>query len=434
MNYREATEFMYSSLPMYQRVGKAAFKKDLINIRALCQSLGNPQDSFRSVHIAGTNGKGSSAHMLAAILQISGYKTGLYTSPHLKNFTERIKINGNEIPELDVVRFVTENQKIIEQIKPSFFEITVAMAFDYFARQQVDIAIIETGLGGRLDSTNIINPELSLITNISLDHTEMLGNTIAEIAVEKGGIIKKHTPVVIGELNEDADPVFIQIADELVSGIHFAAHDYSVIKNRGKIEIKNNKNGNRVIMQNSNLIPDYQVKNILGVLKVCDLLALDVFTKISSLNLADLFEEFFKKNSIHGRWEVLQKYPLIICDTAHNIAGISEVKNEIGKQSFKNLHIVLGMVTDKDAERVLELLPSSAVYYFCQAKIPRAMPALKLKSIANTLGLEGIVVEDVNEAIELAKLNANEQDMIFIGGSTFIVAEINGLMNNPGVK
>ncbi len=434
MNYREATEFMYNRLPMFQRVGPVAFKKDLKNIRKLCEALGNPQQNFRGIHIAGTNGKGSSAAMLRAILESSGYKTGMYTSPHLQSFTERIQVGYKNIPENEVAAFITDNITVIDQIKPSFFEMTVAMAFAYFSKEEVDVAIIETGLGGRLDSTNIIIPEISLITNISLDHTDMLGKSIKAIAYEKAGIIKKGVPVVIGESNDESDPVFLGKANEYNATIYFADQTYSAFISDDKsvyissIKDENDTNPLKIKKQ----FPFYQIKNILGVCQVCKILSTGNYKKIADTDIPEVLNDLFSKPSIRGRWQTLQKNPLIICDVAHNKAGISEIIKEIQNQSYRNLHIVLGMVNDKDVNMVLELLSTEASYYFCQAKIPRAMPASKLKSLAELKGLLGKVIEDVNEAIEAAKAEANEDDLIFVGGSTFVVAEIEGLMIDTG--
>lgn len=322
---------------MYQRVGAIAVKKDLTNIRLLCETVGDPQDRFRSVHIAGTNGKGSSAHMLAAILQVAGYKTGLYTSPHLKNFTERIKINGLEIPESEVARIVSGNKEVLGQIKPSFFEMSVAMAFEYFAKQHVDIAIVETGLGGRLDSTNILKPEVALITNISPDHTQMLGNTITEIAKEKGGIIKWNTPVVISESDIQTADVFNRIAAEKNASITFADTIYTWDDTGTRLFDNHNKQ--IVCLSKSNYLPEYQLKNIQGVLAVTELLCKKHY-HIDEDAVALGLRDFQKLTHFKGRWQVIYKKPLTICDTGHNIAGINEIIKEINKLQYRKLHIV----------------------------------------------------------------------------------------------
>ncbi len=410
---------------MYQRVGPAAVKKDLTNIRLLCNALGNPQDRFRSVHIAGTNGKGSSAHMLAAILQVAGYKTGLYTSPHLKKFTERIKLNGGEMSESEVTRFVVKNKRITEQIKPSFFEMSVAMAFDYFARQQVDIAIVETGLGGRLDSTNILNPEVALITNISLDHTHMLGNTITEIAAEKGGIIKKNTPVVISESDEQTSAVFQAIADEKTASITFADTIYAWDTSGTRL-VDNRCNHQILCLSESSYLPGYQLKNIPGVLAVIKILRNKQY-KIEENTVTHGLRDFQKLTRFKGRWQVINNKPLTICDTAHNNAGINEIIKEINKLQYRNLHMVWGMVDDKDAEGICHLLPEHASYYFCEPDIPRGMQAKRLCAAAGKAGLKGRVIKNVNEAVSEAIRQAGSDDLVFVGGSTFVVAELEDL-------
>ena len=406
---------------MYQRVGAIAVKKDLTNIRLLCETVGNPQDQFRSVHIAGTNGKGSSAHMLAAILQVAGYKTGLYTSPHLKNFTERIKINGLEIPESEVARIVSGNKEVLGQIKPSFFEMSVAMAFEYFAKQHVDIAIVETGLGGRLDSTNILKPEVALITNISPDHTQMLGNTITKIAKEKGGIIKWNTPVVISESDIQTADVFNRIATEKNASITFADTIYTWDDTGTRLFDNHNKQ--IVCLSKSNYLPEYQLKNIQGVLAVTELLCKKHY-HIDEDAVALGLRDFQKLTHFKGRWQVIYKKPLTICDTGHNIAGINEVIKEINKLQYRKLHIVWGMVDDKDAVKICSLLPKHASYYFCKPDIPRGMPVERLHSAAKKAGLKGSIIKNVDRAITEAIRQAKSDDLIFIGGSTFVVAEI----------
>lgn len=427
MTYEQTISYLYNSLPMFQRIGNAAFKKTLDNIIELCKILGNPHEKFKSVHIAGTNGKGSTAHSLAAVLQSAGYKTGLYTSPHLKSFTERIRINGQEIPQEDVVRFVEANKQHFERIKPSFFEMTVAMAFDYFAKEQVEIAVIEVGLGGRLDSTNIITPVLSLITNISYDHQDLLGNTLPEIALEKAGIIKPNVPVVVSERQPEVANVFIEKATKENAAIIFAA-DTLQVKEAGNKEgmlmmdiLIDNKVRYKGLQYQ--LAGKYQYKNIAGVLQAIEQL------RILHYNISD--EAVYKGlanvsalTGLKGRWQTISKQPLVICDTGHNEAGIDNVVSQLKSISFNKLHMVLGMVNDKEHDKVMNLLPKNADYYFCQATIPRAMDALALAEKAATYGLKGQVIKDVNDAIAHALNSARHDDVIFIGGSTFVVAEI----------
>jgi len=423
-SYQQTLDYLYESLPMFQRIGAAAYKNDLTNTIALCRALGNPETKFKSIHVAGTNGKGSSSHMLAAILQTAGYKTGLYTSPHLKEFTERIKINGRDVPQGYIVDFVNKMKTVLEEVKPSFFETTVAMAFDYFAQQKVDVAVIEVGLGGRLDSTNVITPEVSLITNISWDHANLLGDTLQKIAAEKAGIIKGASPVVISERQRETENVFIDKAKKEKSPITFAADQFS-ITNLGEGNFEVSVDAKKEIYQ-LELKGDYQQLNLAGVLATVDQLKRKGF-KISPENISEGLQKTITLTQLKGRWQKLGDHPLVVCDTAHNEAGIKEVLKQIARRKFETLHIVWGMVNDKDPAPVLALLPNSAHYYFCQAKIPRAMDALDLGEKAKAYQLTGEVVEDVNQAIALARKNCSVQDMIFIGGSTFVVAEIDNL-------
>lgn len=425
MNFEEAIEYLYKALPMYQRVGKVAYKKDLTNTLKLCDILGNPQNEFKSVHIAGTNGKGSSAHMISAILQSSGYKVGLYTSPHLKSFTERIRVSGQEIPKKEVVHFVERIKPSIEDIKPSFFEITVAMAFDYFARQEVDISIIETGLGGRLDSTNVITPLVSLITNIGEDHQDMLGDTLEKIATEKAGIIKAKVPVVIGELQTEIVSVFQDVAIESKSELQFASERYRVICGSHTIDVLENDNP-RISNVKPQLKGTYQNNNLPGVLGVIDELNEQGFN-ISDKHIKDGIEQVVDMTGLKGRWHILGTTPLAICDTAHNLEGIKPVMEQLQLLEFNELHIVWGMVNDKSIDAILDVLPKEAHYYFCQANVPRALPASELHKAAITAKLKGEVIADVNLAIQTAKGKALSNDVIFIGGSTFAVAEIDNL-------
>ena len=412
---------------MFTRVGAIAFKKDLHNTIAMCERLDNPQNKFKTIHIGGTNGKGSTSHMLAAIFQQAGYKTGLYTSPHLKDFRERIRINGEMVSKDFVVDFVEQQQEIIEEISPSFFEVTVAMAFSYFSEQDVDIAIIEVGLGGRLDSTNIITPELSVITNISLDHTNILGNTLKEIAGEKAGIIKPGIPVVIGESDPETDQVFIQKAKETQSSILFADQQMQIsksIKEDEYVNVSISQNGNLLI---ENLLLDltgrYQLKNILTVFQAVRTLRTLGFN-ISNEALYSALKDVKELTGLMGRWQILSKNPLIVCDTGHNIAGIKEVIQNINDTPHDRLHLVIGMVKDKDISGVLDLLPTKATYYFCQPQLERALSARELANEAEKHGLKGSVFSTVELAINAARKNANTHDLIYIGGSTFVVAEI----------
>lgn len=420
--YQEVLDYLYTQLPMFQRVGSSAFKKDLTNTIAFCDFLDHPEHKFKSVHIAGTNGKGSSSHYLAAILQSAGYKTGLYTSPHLKNFTERIKINGREIPHDEVVDFVNRALPFIEETKPSFFELTVGMAFDYFARKRVDIAIVEVGMGGRLDSTNVVIPEVALITNISADHQQWLGDTPELVAGEKAGIIKKHIPVVVSEKQEEIAGVFAHVAQQKGAPIYFAADDYQALfKENGMLEVSG-------FAHDFDIQPagDYQTRNIPGVLKTIDILRTRGF-QLSDSAVLNGIEQMKKYTGLKGRWQVLGTKPLTVCDVGHNQAGLEYIVNQIERTPHKNLHMILGTVRDKDISAILHILPKGAAYYFCEANIPRAMPADELYTYAVKHGLIGKVIKDVNAAIAEAKSAAAPEDLIFIGGSTFVVAEIEDL-------
>ncbi|MES2618266.1 MAG: folylpolyglutamate synthase/dihydrofolate synthase family protein [Bacteroidota bacterium] len=407
MNYQETLDFLFSKLPYFTRDGKAALKPDLTNTIKLCEAVGNPQHKFKSIHIAGTNGKGSTSNMLAAVLQQQGYKTGLYTSPHLKDFRERIRINGEVITEEYVIEFTERIAPYIESIQPSFFEITVAMCFEYFAKEQVDYAIIETGLGGRLDSTNIITPILSVITNIGFDHADLLGDTLGKIAFEKAGIIKPGIPVVIGESSVETDVVFEQKAQQENAPLYFAD--------------KNSRYYNTAMQ--SDLTGPYQQKNIVTVLQSIDILkessiAIDAFSVIKALRKVKQLTGF------SGRWEVLGHSPKIIADTGHNEHGLRIVMAHLTKETFDQLHIVFGMVGDKDRSKILPLLPVNATYYFCKPDLPRGLSPEILQQECMALGIKGSVHSSVVEALNAAKSQAKENDLIFIGGSTFVVAEI----------
>ncbi|ARV06382.1 tetrahydrofolate synthase [Polaribacter sp. SA4-10] len=401
MNYQQTLDWMFAKLPMYQREGKTAFKKDLTNIVAFSKELKFPENRFKSIHVGGTNGKGSTSHMLASILQEAGYKVGLYTSPHLKSFTERIRVNGNEIPKRKVTSFIKQHKDFLEQQKLSFFEMTVGMAFDYFADEKVDIAIIEVGLGGRLDSTNIINPEVVVITNIGLDHTQFLGETLPEIAFEKAGIIKENIPVIIGEEQVEVKHVFLEKAKERNSEIFFASDDEKVYKTDllGAYQKKNSKTAFAAIKQ----LKGFQV---------------------SDKNISEGFLAVVENTTLKGRWQILQENPKVICDTAHNKEGLNIVLNQLKKEKYKKLHIVLGVVSDKKLEEVLPLFPKEAIYYFCKPNIPRGMSEQILYEKAFVFDLKGKKYSSVKKAYKQALGNANQQDIIYVGGSTFVVAEI----------
>ena len=427
--YEETLNFLYQNLPMFQRVGSSAMRLDLDNTWELCNVLGNPQQKFKSIHIAGTNGKGSTSHMLASILQSSGLKTGLYTSPHLKSFTERIKVNGKEISKEHVVDFVNRIVPSIEKLKPSFFEITVAMAFDHFASQQVDVAVIEVGLGGRLDSTNVIMPELSIITNIGWDHMDILGDTLEKIASEKAGIIKQGVPVVITERQPEVELVFQRQALGKNAPLYFATDQFQSILHpeNGQLTL-DILEGGRLLLEDLVLPLQgvYQQKNVLGVLQAVNLLR-SMGWKISAQQLTSGLRNVIASTGLKGRWQILSKQPLIVCDTGHNLDGIKQILLQIGLQSYHKLFFVFGVVKGKDVTAILELLPKEAYYFFCQANIPRALDALELFEQARRYQLMGEVIPDVNDAIHQAKKKATDMDMIFIGGSTYVVAEIDNL-------
>lgn len=427
MSYPETIDYLFSQLPMYQRQGKTAFKKDLTNIIALCKHNNNPQTKFKSIHIAGTNGKGSVSHILASVFQTAGYKTGLYTSPHLKDFRERIRINGEMISEEYVIQYVDENKRFFKSQKPSFFEMTVAMAFNHFAEQEVDIAIIETGMGGRLDSTNILNPILTAITNISLDHTQFLGETIEKIAFEKAGIIKEKTPIVIGEKKPKSANVFIETANKKNAPIYFADSEYQInyaLLNIDYKQVFNVEMNGTIIYKNltTDLIGLYQKKNIITSLKIIDLLPVQF--QISTKNLYSGVLNVQKNTGLVGRWQILGYNPLIVADTGHNIAGIKQVLKQLDTTAYKKLHFIFGMVNDKSIDSILKLLPKNAVYYYTQANIPRSLDANILQAEAGKHDLKGNVYLKTNEALKAAKLDAGESDLILIGGSTFIVSEL----------
>jgi dihydrofolate synthase / folylpolyglutamate synthase len=429
MTYQETLDFLFNALPMFQRIGAAAFKKDLSNTIALCAHLGQPEKKIKTVHVAGTNGKGSTSHAICSVLMEAGYKVGLYTSPHLKSFTERIKINGKEIPEQDVVNFVDKNRAFLEDLKPSFFEMTVAMAFWFFEKEEVDIAVIEVGMGGRLDSTNVIIPEVSVITNIGFDHMQFLGDTLPKIAEEKAGIIKPGVPVVISTKQPETTSVFVGRAKESGSPLFFG-EEYYQVKKIGKSEGGKNlykiQNGDKTLFYEMDLLGNYQVKNLPGILVALDILS-EKGWQISNENISKGLSKVQKNTGLKGRWQILGEAPWLVCDTGHNEDGIKFILEQIREYDFEKLYMVIGMVNDKDITKVLSLLPKKAHYIFCQSNIPRAMDAMELKNAARELGLNGEVIRNVNEALETAKKKADKEDFIFIGGSTFVVAEIKNL-------
>lgn len=430
MNYSQAINILYDQLPMYQRVGKVAYKKDLTNTLRICQHLGNPQNKFKSILIGGTNGKGSSAHSLAAILQSAGYKTGLYTSPHLKDFSERIKVNGKAIEEMEVVDFVKTIQPFIGDIKPSFFEITVAMAFQHFAHQQVDWAIVEVGLGGRLDSTNVLTPQISLITNIGLDHQDMLGDTLEQIANEKAGIIKDQGQVVISEYQPSVAAIFEKKAKDCHASLHFASKTFTVKQNIfGDLEYTVDilKNGSAYMDQlHLDLTGDYHLKNLPGILNTVDLLR-NNSVEIKDDHIRQGLSRVNPLTGLKGRWQIINVNPLTICDSAHNIDGLKCVFKQIAGIAHDQLYIIMGMVKDKDPKGILEVFPKEAHYCFCQAKIPRALDVKLLEEQASQMGLKGKVEPDVNEALKQVRRVAGKRDIIFIGGSIFVLAELKEL-------
>ncbi|HEV7782945.1 MAG TPA: folylpolyglutamate synthase/dihydrofolate synthase family protein [Chitinophagaceae bacterium] len=427
MNYRETLDYLYSQLPMYSRIGAAAYKADLTNTIRLCNELGNPHHQFKSVHIAGTNGKGSVSHMLAAILQSAGYKTGLYTSPHLRDFRERIKIDGTMISEGFVVGFTEKIKHLITGIQPSFFEITVAMAFDYFAEQKIDIAIVETGLGGRLDSTNIISPELSVITNIGWDHINLLGDSLEKIAGEKAGIIKERIPVVIGEVIPETRPVFEKKALEQNAPISIASEQRHVMdwyweKTELIVEVAQEHHTDHR-KYHLDLPGLYQAKNLLTVLEACSVLQRKGWNIDEKAILAGL-QQTKKITGLHGRWETIHHSPQVVLDVAHNVDGIRQLARQIEHTPHRELHIIIGMVNDKDIDRVLALLPKNALYYFTRAQIPRALPEGELLERASAFKLKGDAFPDVNEALEFALQHAHPDDLVIICGSVFLVGEV----------
>lgn len=426
MTYPQTLDYLFSRLPIFQRIGAAAYKANLDNTFAICKALGNPEKKIKCVHVAGTNGKGSSSHMLAAVLQQAGYKTGLYTSPHLIDFRERIKINGKQIPKTDVVKFVEDYKNTFDSIEPSFFEWTVGLAFHYFAAQEVDITIIEVGLGGRLDSTNVIKPECCLITNIGFDHINLLGNTLQLIATEKAGIIKEKVPVIISQTQIEVLSVFNTKAQSLKAPISFADKQYKVISNSIQdnllcIEL-HEKVKNKTQLYKLDISGLYQIKNLQGVLSCLEILKKKGFI-IEDDAILKALQNVKKLTGLMGRWQTLSENPLIIADTGHNEDGIKEVLKNLERYTYKKLHIVFGVVNDKDVTSILNLLPKTATYYFCKANIPRALPEKELFDLAKQHDLRGKKFPTVSEALTEAKKQAKPTDLIFVGGSTFTVAD-----------
>ncbi|WP_299461828.1 folylpolyglutamate synthase/dihydrofolate synthase family protein [uncultured Microscilla sp.] len=428
MTYEQTLDYLYKQLPIFQNIGGKAFNASLDNICRFCAHLGNPHTQYPTLHIAGTNGKGSSSHLLAAVLQAAGYKVGLYTSPHLKSFTERIRVNGQAIAPAQIVAFVQRYQTQIESWNPSFFEVTVAMALDYFAQQKVDVAVIEVGLGGRLDATNIVTPEACLITNISFDHQQILGNTLTAIAKEKAGIIKLNTPVVIGERQTETTPVFETTSQQHEAPLYFAQDEYFsewADVTQGKLMVK--KNGKPFLPEiNMSLKGNYQAKNVNGVLKILEILQ-NRDWQITQEHIIEGLQNTVELTQLKGRWQVLKKAPLTICDTAHNEAGLRQVMAQLQQLPRQQLHIVLGAMADKVLDKILPLFPIEATYYFCAPAMPRAMEAHKLKQVAAGFELRGVAYASVMEAYTQAQSQAQINDVVFAGGSTFVLAEIEGV-------
>ena len=433
MSYKETLNYLYEQLPMFQRVGAAGFKKGLGNTLVLAEALGHPERQFRSVHVAGTNGKGSSSHLLAAVLQAAGYKVGLYTSPHLREFTERIKVNGQELPPEYLVEWVARWRPLFEQVEPSFFEMCVALAFAYFAEQHVDVAIVEVGLGGRFDSTNIITPLVSLITNISFDHQALLGNTLPEIAGEKAGIIKPGVPVVVSQRQPEVAAVFVQEAAAKLAHLVFADQIYQTefaaepSAETGLRPLLITQHG-RPYLPNAELgLPgDYQQFNLPGVLATLDELRAQGF-RITEAAVRTGLRKVARLTGLRGRWSIIGRRPLVVCDTGHNAAGLQLVVAQLRRLPHQRLHLVIGTVNDKDVPAMLALLPAEGTYYFCAANIPRALPAVELAALAAAGGLVGQEYESVAAAVAAARAAAGPDDAVFIGGSTFVVAEVDAL-------
>ena len=430
MNYQQTVDYLFTRLPMFSRIGADAFKKDLTNTIRLCGALGDPQKRFKCIHVAGTNGKGSVSHMLAAVLQTAGYKTGLYTSPHLKDFRERIRINGQWCDERFIIDFTERIRPLIEEIEPSFFEITVAMAFDYFAQQEVDVAVIEVGLGGRLDSTNIITPEVSVITNIGMDHMNLLGDTLEKIAFEKAGIIKPGVPVVIGEAITETRPVFDQVAAGRGAAIVYAQEkrwiaDWQYKHHQLTAEVADKQHDTHDKYQ-LDLTGFYQTKNLVTLLEVAHQLQLHGWRTGTNI-VRQALPHVKKLTGLHGRWELIHQHPSVILDVGHNADGMAQIREQLELMQFRHLHIIIGMVKDKEIGKVLSLLPPHASYYFTQAQIPRALNAADLQQQAGSYGLQGTVFDEVNAALHHALEHAHADDLVLVCGSVFLVGEVKPL-------
>ena len=407
MNYKDTLDYLYNSAPLFQQIGAGAYKEGLENTWTLDEHFGHPHRSFRSIHVAGTNGKGSCSHTLAAILQQAGYRVGLYTSPHLTDFRERIRVNGQPVPEAYVIRFVEEERAFFEPLHPSFFELTTAMAFRYFAEERVDVAVVEVGLGGRLDCTNIIRPDLCIITNISMDHVQFLGDTLEKIAGEKAGIIKPDIPVVIGETTPETRPVFLKKAKEVGAPVHFAEEEAPDMHPDWEYELKG-------------LCQEKNRRTLWAALPLLQ----EAGYRISEADIREGFAHVVELTGLMGRWQKLQDRPTLVCDTGHNVGGIQYIAEQLRRQACRQLRIVIGMVNDKDVRGVLALLPREAVYYFTQASVKRALPAGQLAALAAEAGLQGTSYPDVPSAVRAAQKESLPEDFIFVGGSTFIVADL----------
>ena len=425
MNYDETVEYIYSRMPLFQMVGKSGYKEGLDSMIALDNRLGNPHHSFTCIHVGGTNGKGSCSHTLASLLQQKGFKVGLFTSPHLKDFRERIRVNGEMVPQQFVIEFIEKHKTFFEESFPSFFEVSFGMAMDYFRQEKVDYAVIEVGLGGRLDSTNIIQPIISVITNISLDHQNILGNTEADIAREKAGIIKQATPIVIGESKDEIRRIFFDKAHQMNAPIFFA-DDTHVEKKYEKtidgIPYQYFQVGEEITP--TPLMGDYQIKNMTTCRIAFNLIRVIEKIDMSEEEIQNGFKNVISNTHLLGRWQILNRNPYTVCDTGHNVGGISYVANQLRNTPHEKLHIIFGMVGDKDVSHVLELLPKDAIYYFTRASIKRAMSEEKLKGLAEGKGLKGNCYPTVKDALNAAQKNASPNDLIYIGGSTYVVAEI----------
>jgi len=421
MNYKEAIDFLYASLPMFHRVGKAAYKANLNNTLELDKYFSYPHKKYKTIHVGGTNGKGSVSSLIASVLMEQGYKTGLYTSPHLLDFRERMRVNGEMITEVDVIEFIKSSENIINKLKPSFFELSTAMAFNFFAKENVDVAVIEVGMGGRLDCTNIISSELSVITNIDYDHQEFLGDSIEKIAFEKAGIIKDKSLVIIGEKNEISDNVFIDTAKNRKSKLIFASKHYFITKIVEEIDCYKLNFNNLNYTIDLPLKGKYQLKNIVTAIAAIN--NLPAALNVDNNSIIKGIKNVKVNSKIRGRWEVLKTNPLVLCDTGHNVHGISEVVRQIESLNYAKLHFVLGMVNDKDIDSVLKILPKNAVYYFTKASVPRAINAYELYEKAKVYSLSGKVIERVDDAVKAALTAADEESLVFIGGSTFVVAD-----------